>query len=52
MTEATGRWKDLVGWMFYYTGTTVFASDTQTTIPDGRVTLMPPLGEHWGRMRH
>jgi hypothetical protein len=52
VTEATGRWKNLVGWMFYYTGTTVFVSDTQTTIPDGRVTFLPPLGEHWRWMRY
>jgi hypothetical protein len=46
VTEASGHWKYLVGWMFYYTGVTADVSDTVTTISDGRVALMPPLKKH------
>jgi hypothetical protein len=42
VTEATGHWKYLVGWMFYQAGKTSDANISPTTISNGLLKFMPP----------
>jgi hypothetical protein len=52
VTEATGKWSYLVGWMFYQAGATSDANVLPVTISDGLLVFMPPLENRWGWMRH
>ena len=42
VTEATGHWKYLVGWMLYQAGRTSDANISPTTISNGLLEFMPP----------
>jgi hypothetical protein len=42
VTEATGHWKYLVGWMFYQAGKTSDANISPTTISNGLLKFIPP----------
>jgi hypothetical protein len=42
VTEATGHWKYLVGWMLYQAGKTSDANISPTTISNGLLEFMPP----------
>jgi hypothetical protein len=53
VTDATGKWKHLIGWMTYAYGFTTdpftWGENEPVTVMDYRV-FMPPLPAKWGKL--
>jgi len=52
VTEATGHWKYLVGWMLYEAGVTSDANVVPVTVSNALFAFMPPLEGHGGWLGH
>jgi len=50
VTEATGNWKYLIGWMDYNYGATTDPNATLVTVTDGFEAFLPPLPAKWGNL--
>jgi hypothetical protein len=52
VTEATGSWKYLVGWMIYEAGTTTDPNVDLPSATNVKLAIMPPLETGWGCWEH